>query len=316
MPELDENFNLKDWEWIAVHFPRSEREAMAKVAWFICCKCTPEEIYQYNNLDPRIVIPLCGIVLLDKKDFLQLKKFLKEKKVGSDVERLEVLELRLELLRLSQPSELSKISELSELKQEYVNQIKQVFPGINLSQKWQSLFETLGIDIQFALLYSLIKHRPPTRDDWRNIFCKKSDITFFPLKAILYLQSSLAKSLILYFFIFSGILFWMLFLYLISDFIFDFSWKINLLIWGIILVVCSIFLRAIIAYLQSPKITNLILYFLIFSGVLLWMILLSNFLWKTTLLVKVIILVACSILWIYGKNIYRKVTNPLTNIFK
>lgn len=302
MPKFDDEFNLKDWEWIAVYFPPSERESMAKVAWFICCKCTPEEIFQ-RKIDPRIVIPLCGIVLLDEIDILNLRKFAKEKEIDT----------------------YHIILETSERKQENYNRVSKKFinpaiNSINPSKKWLSLFETLDIDLQFALLYSLIKYRYPTRDDWRNIFPENSDSISFLIATIAYLQSSPIKAFILYFFIFCGILLWMLFLYLLSDFIFDFSWKMNLLIklliWGIILVVCSIFLRAIIAYLQSPTITNLILYFLVFSGVLLWIILLFNFFWKTTLLVKVIILVACSILWIYGQNIYRKVTNPLTNILK
>jgi len=76
MARVDKEFNLRDWEWIAVHFPPSEREAMAKVAWLICCKCTPEEISRYNP-DPRIVIPLCGIELLDEIDVLKLKEFAK-----------------------------------------------------------------------------------------------------------------------------------------------------------------------------------------------------------------------------------------------
>ncbi|NEP70887.1 MAG: hypothetical protein F6K25_03980 [Okeania sp. SIO2G4] len=67
MAEVDDRFNLRDWEWIAVHFPPSERESMAKVAWLICCKCTPKQISQYNP-DPRIVIPLCAIVLFDEID--------------------------------------------------------------------------------------------------------------------------------------------------------------------------------------------------------------------------------------------------------
>ncbi|NET40893.1 hypothetical protein [Okeania sp. SIO2B3] len=44
---------------------------------FICCKCTPEEISQ-RKIDPRIVIPLCGIVLLDEIDVLKLKDFNEE----------------------------------------------------------------------------------------------------------------------------------------------------------------------------------------------------------------------------------------------
>ncbi|NES75494.1 MULTISPECIES: hypothetical protein [unclassified Okeania] len=157
MAKVDKEFNLRDWEWIAVHFPPSEREAMAKVAWFICCKCTPEEISQ-RKIDPRIVIPLCAIVLLDKKCFLQLKKFGKKEKIQG-VLRKKILTISMKLSR-----------QLKLLQQEYVNEIKPAFIGINLGEKWQSLFETLDVDLQFALLHNLIKYRRPTRDDWRNIF--------------------------------------------------------------------------------------------------------------------------------------------------
>ena len=82
MAKVDKEFNVKDWEWIAVHFPASERESMAKVAWIICCKCTPEKISQHK-IDPRIVIPLCAIELLDEKDISNFQKFAKEKKVDT-----------------------------------------------------------------------------------------------------------------------------------------------------------------------------------------------------------------------------------------
>ena len=142
MSKVNDKFNLKDWEWIAVHFQPSARESMAKVAWFICCKCTPEEISQ-RKIDPRIVIPLCGIVLLNEINIFKLKKFSK---------RLEKLELN----------------------QEHMNEIKHfinsAISSINPSKKWVSLFQTLDIDLQFTLLYRLIKYRHPTHNDWRNIF--------------------------------------------------------------------------------------------------------------------------------------------------
>ncbi|NEQ73757.1 MAG: hypothetical protein F6K23_12280 [Okeania sp. SIO2C9] len=187
MAKLDEEFNLRDWKWIAVHFPPSERETMAKVAWLICCKCTPEEIYRYN-LDPRIVVPLCAVILLDVIDIIKLKKFVKEKKVGSHRKILELLET-------------SEFSKLSELKQECVSVIKQGFLVVNLSQKWQSLFETLDIDLQFFLLYNLIKYRHPTRDDWCNIFLdvkfESLEVGFVLSDAFLILWMSFSMLLIL-----------------------------------------------------------------------------------------------------------------------
>ncbi|MDY7005221.1 MAG: hypothetical protein SWX82_15110 [Cyanobacteriota bacterium] len=153
MAKVDKEFNLRDWEWIAVHFPPSEREAMAKVAWLICCKCTPEEIYQYN-LDPRIVIPLCGIELLDEIDVLKLKEFAKEKEVDNYAKILAESK--------------TKRGNSNRVKQEFINP---AINSINSSQKWQSLFKTLAIVLQFTLLYRLIyNYRYPTRNDWNDIF--------------------------------------------------------------------------------------------------------------------------------------------------
>lgn len=157
MAKVDKEFNLKDWEWIAVHFPPSERESMAKVAWIICCKCTPEKISQHK-IDPRIVIPLCAIELLDEKDISNFQKFAKEKKVDT----------------------YHRILAESKIKQGNSNRVKQEFitgliNSINPRIKWKSLFETLDIDLQFTLLYRLLKCRPPTHNDWQNIFLDVKD---------------------------------------------------------------------------------------------------------------------------------------------
>ena len=162
--QIDDRFNLKDWEWIAVHSPPSERENMAKVAWLICCKCTPREIARCN-IDPKIVVPLCGIVLLDEINILQLKK-LKTKLSDCSHKIFERCE----------------ISEELKIKQEDINEIKEDVDGIiqdfidfvinliNPTERWLSLFKTLNIHLQFSLFSSLIKYRRPTRYDWRNIF--------------------------------------------------------------------------------------------------------------------------------------------------
>ena len=235
MAEIDEEFNLRDWEWIAVHFPPSERQSMAKVAWLICCKCTPEEISQYNPA-PRIVIPLCVIVLLDEIDLSQLKSLKNS--------RENAIEYYISSLMFDHISR-------SRQNQEDINRL---INSMNPSRKWKSLFKTLDIGLQLSLVYRLLTFRPPTRDDWRNIFPKKSEITSFLLETNLSFQSGPAKSLILYFFIFSGILLWMFFLYLL----FDFSWKMNLLIeifiLGIILEI--IHEKGVLSYLLGTVFIN------------------------------------------------------------
>ena len=219
MAEVNDKFNLRDWEWIAVHFPLSERENIGRAAQYIC-KCSPEQVSQYNP-DPRIVIPLCAIKLLDKKYFLDLKKFATEKEIDN----------------------YQTILEQSERQQENYNIVKQEFinpaiNSINPSEIWLSLFETLDIHLQFNLLYCLIKYRRPTRDDWRNIFldCRpvptgllvKDLLQFFSLSIlfILLLSIELLKMFILNERI----------LTLYGFGIFYFSWKIILFIWVITLV--------------------------------------------------------------------------------
>ena len=312
--QIDDRFNLKDWEWIAVHSPPSERENMAKVAWLICCKCTPREIARCN-IDPKIVVPLCGIVLLDEINILQLKK-LKTKLSDCSHKIFERCE----------------ISEELKIKQEDINEIKEDVDGIiqdfidfvinliNPTERWLSLFKTLNIHLQFSLFSSLIKYRRPTRYDWRNIFLEKSDvISDFDLVAtLIYLRLNPAEGIISFF----SSLSWILLMIIL----FDFFCKTTLLVKVIILVICSI----LWIYKQNiyRKVTNplknilksytsrTLLVIISVPCSILGMIILFNFFCKTTLLVKLIILVTCSILWIYQENIYCKVTNPLKDILK
>ena len=180
MAKVDKEFNLKDWEWIAVHFPPSERESMAKVAWIICCKCTPEKISQHK-IDPRIVIPLCAIELLDEINILQLKNcVLQLKKLETELS--DCYYKRTDNYLINLLTERFEISEELKITQEHINEIKEDVDGIiqdfidfvidlaNPTERWLSLFKTLNIHLQFSLFSSLIKYRRPTRYDWRNIF--------------------------------------------------------------------------------------------------------------------------------------------------
>jgi hypothetical protein len=180
MAKVDKEFNVKDWEWIAVHFPASERESMAKVAWIICCKCTPEKISQHK-IDPRIVIPLCAIELLDEINILQLKNcVLQLKKLETELS--DCYYKRTDNYLINLLTERFEISEELKITQEHINEIKEDVDGIiqdfidfvidlaNPTERWLSLFKTLNIHLQFSLFSSLIKYRRPTRYDWRNIF--------------------------------------------------------------------------------------------------------------------------------------------------
>ncbi len=330
MAKVDKEFNVKDWEWIAVHFPASERESMAKVAWIICCKCTPEKNSQHK-IDPRIVIPLCAIELLDEINILQLKNcVLQLKKLETELS--DCYYKRTDNYLINLLTERFEISEELKITQEHINEIKEDVDGIiqdfidfvinliNPTERWLSLFKTLNIHLQFSLFSSLIKYRRPTRYDWRNIFLENSDvISDFDLVAtLIYLRLNPAEGIISFF----SSLSWILLMIIL----FDFFCKTTLLVKVIILVICSI----LWIYKQNiyRKVTNplknilksytsrTLLVIISVPCSILGMIILFNFFCKTTLLVKLIILVTCSILWIYQENIYCKVTNPLKDILK
>ena len=197
MAKVDKEFNVKDWEWIAVHFPASERESMAKVAWIICCKCTPEKISQHK-IDPRIVIPLCAIELLDEINILQLKNcVLQLKKLETELS--DCYYKRTDNYLINLLTERFEISEELKITQEHINEIKEDVDGIiqdfidfvidliNPTERWLSLFKTLNIHLQFSLFSSLIKYRRPTRYDWRNIFWEIKGVflgKYFPALSI------------------------------------------------------------------------------------------------------------------------------------
>lgn len=342
MPEVDKEFNLRDWEWIAVHFPPSERKSMAKVAWFICCKCTPEEISQ-RKIDPRIVIPLCAIVLLDEIDLSHLK-ILKNS-------RENAIEYYISSLRLEQ-------------KQEDINRL---ISSMNPSRKWKSLFKTLDIGLQLSLVYRLLTFRPPTRDDWRNIFLDIKGVFlvahFFVLSRsiLIMLLSSMVikvadfflelignKNLVAFYLIWAAKL---LFPFLGGVLFFDFTqtilqfslsfslrWLLSVFLYTLaliysikyynlgvffIFVIVSVIITAIIVVVLTIfqrfhvelKTSHLLAIFRLNGEMLLFYAFLTfSFSWKKTLLTSTIMLVFSSILWIYAQNLQRKVNNPLKEI--
>jgi hypothetical protein len=95
------------------------------------------------ELDPRLVIPLCAIQLQDEINLTQLSS-LKNELESVTVENLD-----------------NKI--------EFVDR---VLSKITPKQRWLYLFNSLTLELQFALLFRLINYRRPTRNDWRNLFEK------------------------------------------------------------------------------------------------------------------------------------------------
>ncbi|MBE9260781.1 hypothetical protein IQ224_00565 [Microcystis sp. LEGE 00066] len=95
------------------------------------------------ELDPRLVIPLCAIQLQDEINLTQLSS------------------LKNELESVSIKNLAAKI--------EFVHR---VLSKITPNQRWLYLFNSLTLELKFALLFRLINYRRPTRNDWRNLFEK------------------------------------------------------------------------------------------------------------------------------------------------
>ncbi|MFN6210369.1 MAG: hypothetical protein ACK4ZT_08850 [Microcystis sp.] len=95
------------------------------------------------EVDPRLVIPLCAIQLQDEINLTQLSS-LKNELESVTVENLD-----------------NKI--------EFVDR---VLSKITPKQRWLYLFNSLTLELKFALLFRLINYRRPTRNDWRNLFEK------------------------------------------------------------------------------------------------------------------------------------------------
>ncbi|GBL10633.1 hypothetical protein MSj_02125 [Microcystis aeruginosa Sj] len=95
------------------------------------------------EVDPRLVIPLCAIQLQDEINLTQLSSFKNELESVS----LENLDNKIEF-------------------------VDRVLSKITPNQRWLYLFNSLTLELKFALLFRLINYRLPTRNDWRNLFEK------------------------------------------------------------------------------------------------------------------------------------------------
>ena len=95
------------------------------------------------EVDPRLVIPLCAIQLQDEINLTQLSYFKNELESVS----LENLDNKIEF-------------------------VDRVLSKITPKQRWLYLFNSLTLELKFALLFRLINYRRPTRNDWRNLFEK------------------------------------------------------------------------------------------------------------------------------------------------
>ncbi|WP_216644964.1 hypothetical protein, partial [Microcystis aeruginosa] len=95
------------------------------------------------ELDPRLVIPLCAIQLQDEINLTQLS-YLK-----NELESVSIKNLAAKI--------------------EFVDR---VLSKITPNQRWLYLFNSLTLELKFALLSRLINYRLPTRNDWRNLFEK------------------------------------------------------------------------------------------------------------------------------------------------
>ncbi|MFM7789483.1 MAG: hypothetical protein ACKO90_15550, partial [Microcystis panniformis] len=94
------------------------------------------------EVDPRLVIPLCAIQLQDEINLTQLS-YLKNELESVSIKNLDAKEF-----------------------------VDRVLCKITPKQRWLYLFNSLTLELKFALLFRLINYRRPTRNDWRNLFKK------------------------------------------------------------------------------------------------------------------------------------------------
>jgi len=174
MPKPYNEFRYDDWEWIAVHFPPAEREDMARTAWLIA-QCSSEEIEKHQNLDPRIVIPLCAIEFQDEIDLKYLKTFNSLKTI---VEQSNDTKLK---IKYNLAKFIIKYPKLGYEKSPENNVMIQWQKGRIqwqkgsvikfLSDRVENLFSSININLQIDLLERLINNdRLPNRNDWRYLF--------------------------------------------------------------------------------------------------------------------------------------------------
>jgi hypothetical protein len=95
------------------------------------------------EVDPRLVIPLCAIQLQNEINLTQLSSFKNELESFT----IENLAAKIEF-------------------------VDRVLSKINPKQRWLYLFNSLTLELKFALLFRLINYRRPTKNDWRNLFKK------------------------------------------------------------------------------------------------------------------------------------------------
>jgi hypothetical protein len=136
-----------DLNWIWQPFENSSNfqfSAIVKKVAAAIIESSADDIPKITfELDPRLVIPLCAIQLQDEINLTQLSS------------------LKNELESVSIKNLAAKI--------EFVHR---VLSKITPKQRWLYLFNSLTLELQFALLFRLINYRRPTRNDWRNLFKK------------------------------------------------------------------------------------------------------------------------------------------------
>ncbi len=140
--QTTEYLSNEDYSWIWEPFKEAKNSKLAQTACLAAksiANSSPDQIPKVPlNIDPRIVIPLCAIVL--QKD-----------------------------INLNQINRLN-IQEFSSRK----NTINYFLETTQPSPRWLYLFNSLSFQLQYQLCYHLSNYRLPTKNDWRNLFNKNS----------------------------------------------------------------------------------------------------------------------------------------------
>jgi len=150
---VEVTFKPSPWVWIWQPFESVPNSALAQICGQISKHLSTSQPPQnLQNLDPRLVVPLCAIELIDQARS-RLKKVVME--TGSIESLLE---------------QDSKDPTARQAMETQVEALIGEFRGINVSEQWRRLLKSMAPEVQLDLLYRLLVYAQPHPSDWHNLF--------------------------------------------------------------------------------------------------------------------------------------------------
>ncbi len=329
----EEQRKAKWLDWIWQPFNEPQNSALPIIAGriaYLISKSPDEAIPKKQfQLDPRLVIPLCSIELVDDIDFLKIAKnkpgdellealeTLKTSKnhKNSTIKDVDIFVELLEILETSKNHKNSTIKDiaielvaLNNLRIEHLNRLFMQAVIDENSDKvnyktWNYLLSSLKSRTRFVLIYRLItSQRKVEQNDWNNIF-KPIEYNFYKswhfgvIALILGIILILDLGSLVLLALKGSLPIWLIPIFIYWAFYLGVGFFLGKLNWG--------------AVFTSLVITLFILF--------VWpltVFLLSTFSKLQVLLIWSILIMTCRILWIFGKRRERQSKNPLKNILE